>query len=524
MQRIDKIAVRKLAHAGATACFAALGTFTVATGQNSPQAAPAAPGVAATPVTQPSPVEQPTQVGQTAPASPTSSVVQPPAPQGSPTSPSLNNGSPGQPPPVNVASPSTPSAQPYQTAPSQPTGAQPTGGFYPAPPYPTQSGMTQAPPSQPQFGQPEYAQPTYGQPGYPQAAYGQPAYPQPMLGTAPPRAHPIRDLFAGTISALLQGISGGLVGSVSQGVVGSITSWFDRKRQNVAMQYGTPMANPAMAASPSTVPYPPSASNATMGQYPAPTASTTPYTDPSATYPYGAQTAPTSGYLTQAQYGSNPGSAGSAYATSTYQVYDPSTGQLANSGSNPYAAASVGYNGTLYAGIAYEVHAFGAGGTSLPVNAATYVFHTGDRFNVYIRPSMPGRLDVYNINALGKQTQIDSVSTAAGQLITLGPYEFTATTGDESLHLVLSPCSSATLLASTRDIVNVSGSLPAAGGIPLQSCGAPLTRGIAGFETRDIQKVAVDGTTSFALDPIAQAELSSGQVAPREVTIAFHHL
>ena len=166
----------------------------------------------------------------------------------------------------------------------------------------------------------------------------------------------------------------------------------------------------------------------------------------------------------------------------------------------------------------------GAGGTSTPVNAATYIFHTGDRFTVYIRPSMPGRLDVYNVNSIGKQTRIDAVNTAAGQLTTLGPYEFSATTGDETLHLVLSPCSTATLLASTRDIVNVSSTQPVSNALSLQSCNAPITRGLEGVRTRDIQKVAVDGGTSFALDPVSQAELSSGQVASRDVTIIFHHM
>ena len=269
-------------------------------------------------------------------------------------------------------------------------------------------------------------------------------------GRPPPRGRPIRDLFAGTISALFQGTTGGLVPAVSQGVTGPITSWFDRRRRDAALAYADPSV--------------------------------------------------------------------------TVQVYDTVTGQPAAADANPYAFASTGHNHTLYAGMAFEVHALSGGGTAASVNVATYVFHTGDRFTVYVRPSMPGRLEVYNVNSLGKQTDIDSVTTAAGQLTTLGPYEFTATTGDESLHLVLSPCSSATLLAITRDIVNISDTLSAEGAVPLRSCGAPLTRGITGLKTRDIQKIAVDATTSFALDPLAQTELSSGQVVPREVTIAFHHM
>jgi hypothetical protein len=42
-------------------------------------------------------------------------------------------------------------------------------------------------------------------------------------------------------------------------------------------------------------------------------------------------------------------------------------------------------------------------------------------------------------------------------------------------------------------------------------------------QTRDIRKVAVEGMTGFALDPVSAAEFSSGQVTPREVTISFRH-
>jgi hypothetical protein len=63
---------------------------------------------------------------------------------------------------------------------------------------------------------------------------------------------------------------------------------------------------------------------------------------------------------------------------------------------------------------------------------------------------------------------------------------------------------------------------PPSGGLQLASCGAPTPRGLD-VHTRDIQKIAVDGTTSFALDPVSRQELNSGQVTPREATIVFHH-
>jgi hypothetical protein len=203
-------------------------------------------------------------------------------------------------------------------------------------------------------------------------------------------------------------------------------------------------------------------------------------------------------------------------------VYDTQSGQVSSAAGTAYQPAAGGYDGTLYAGIAYEVLALGANGASTQVNPATYIFHTGDRFMVSYRPSMPGRMEVYNINPAGQQSRIDSVTMAAGQLASLGPYQFSNLTGDESLRLVLAPCSSPQLLVATRDIVNVSANASSTTPVQLGNCGAPTTRGLE-VKTRDITKVAVDGGTSFALDPVSHQELSSGQVTAREVNIVFHH-
>jgi hypothetical protein len=63
------------------------------------------------------------------------------------------------------------------------------------------------------------------------------------------------------------------------------------------------------------------------------------------------------------------------------------------------------------------------------------------------------------------------------------------------------------------------------GGVQLSACGAPTTRGIdrKKVRTRDIEKVAVDGTTSFALDPVSHQEQAAGVVETRELTIVFRH-
>jgi hypothetical protein len=219
----------------------------------------------------------------------------------------------------------------------------------------------------------------------------------------------------------------------------------------------------------------------------------------------------------------SPTAANAAGAT---QVYDSRTGQLATGSADPYAAAVSTDEGVVYAGIAYEVQAISADGHSTPINPATHVFRSGDKFTVYYRPSLPGHMKVYNVNPAGKQTLIDASNMAAGQLITLGPYQFTNLSGDESLRLVLAPCSTRQLLASTRDIVRADAAEQAAprtgSAVQLASCGAPTTRGLD-VHTRDIQKVAVDGTTSFALDAVSQQELAAGQVMAREVNIVFHH-
>ena len=309
-----------------------------------------------------------------------------------------------------------------------------------------------------------------------------PAQPLPPQAV-PPKTHRFREFFASTLAAVVQTATGGIVGTLN----GRIMDWFGKKG------YREGYSNP--------------------GMYPAqvdPTQST------AAVDPYGvAET-------NESQPCDYP---------AAEQVYDARTGQLIANGDIPYIAAASGYDDTLYAGIAYEVHALAADGNSTSINAATYEFHTGDKFLVYFRPSLPGRLEVYNINPAGQQTLIEPKDIAAGQLTRLGPYQFTGLTGDELLRLVLTPCSNPLLLATTRDIVLADAGPETtsqmaeqpSGGFQLPSCDAPTTRGLD-VRTRDIEKVAVDDLTTFALDPVSQQEYDSGQVTPREVTIVFHSI
>ena len=401
----------------------------------------------------------------------------------------------------------------------------------------------------------------------------------------PPQSHFFRDLFAQTIAAVLQTTTGGLLGAIT----GRIMEWFTRKGANAAnpnpYAAQTPQyPNPAYGATPAAYPntaYPNSTcQNATFAAAPAPY--TTPPAagypaQPAASYPGAAQTYPSTAYPTAAQSypgttpqtypstaqtypstaqtypataqtypsaaqaypGASPAAPTNVYAAAAQpaqqvaqsyagptQVYDARTGQLVTPDANPYATRDIAMAGALYAGIAYEVHTLGPDGNySTPVNTATYDFHTGDRFMVYYRPSLPGHMEIYNVNAAGKQTLIDSSNMAAGQMVALGPYEFTNDLGEESLHLVLSPCTSPRLITATRDIVKVGASpqpTPGAADVQLGNCGAPTARGLD-LKTRDIAKVGVEGTTSFALDPISPKELKSGQITPRQMTIVFHH-
>lgn len=362
--------------------------------------------------------------------------------------------------------------------------------------------------------------PPPGYPAYPSNTAPMPMPPQPP----PPQSHMIRELFAGTLAAVLQTATGGLIGAVN----GGIMNWFAKKGKAPAQGYAAAGYAPMPAYPASAAPYP-STSYPEASAYPP--AAAPAYPAPESAYPSTAY--PSTPYPTETTY---PAAADQAYASQAggyppgAQVYDARTGQTVTGGDNPYAMPASGYDGTLYAGIAYEVHALSADGRSTPINAATYEFHTGDKFMVYYRPSLPGRMEVYNINPAGQQTLIDATNMAAGQMTGLGPYQFTSLKGDESLRLVLSPCSNPQLLAATRDIVRVDAgpqTMPqmaprTSGGVQLSSCDAPTTRGLE-VRTRDIQKVAVDGMTSFALDPVSQQERASGQVTPREATIVFHH-
>jgi hypothetical protein len=216
--------------------------------------------------------------------------------------------------------------------------------------------------------------------------------------------------------------------------------------------------------------------------------------------------------------GAYPGNAGtypggSVYRNAPTMLADP-------------AQLAAGSSSHIFAGVAYEVHVVDAQGNTAPVDPNAYVFRTGQRFVVYYRPSLPGQMEVFNVNAQGKETKIDDAPMAAGQLAKLGPYEFSGAPGEESLVIVMSPCSTPDLLTHTRDIVAVGAGPAKDAGAPrlrLNACGT-TTRGLnARVRTRDIKKVGIEGPTMYALDPVSDADVASGATAPRRVAIKFRH-
>jgi hypothetical protein len=177
----------------------------------------------------------------------------------------------------------------------------------------------------------------------------------------------------------------------------------------------------------------------------------------------------------------------------------------------------------LQAGMAYEVHLIASNGESRAVDPARHVFRTGDRFRVYYRPTLPGRVEVTNLNPQGKASRIDDVEVAAGQLASLGPYRFVGEAGDETLTLALAPCTSAKLAATTRNIARVGG-LPDPGepALGIQTCQDAKTRGMR-VKTRSIDKATMDGATAFAMDPLTDEEVATGVMAARAVRIRLQH-
>lgn len=372
-------------------------------------------------------------------------------------------------------------------------------------------GQAPPPPAPPPQGSQQFPMPQQLPPvAQPLPAPSTPFDPSNPAGTSP------RFLFAGAVALVAKSVGATVVSSLSQGIV----NWFNTRTGQMAGPQAavTPwMAPPPMAGEmaggypPGTVPgvtppgwIPPAPAGAGMaGAYP-PSAVPPP---PPTTFPPTVAAVP----------GGMPGNAAIGLPPGALQqpgMMSPPSPAVA--GAMPAGAAPA-----LYAGIAFEVHLLGPGGSETTVDPGSYIFHSGDRFLVYYRPSLPGRVRVFNVSPVGEVIPIETLTLAGGELAKLGPYQLTEPAGDEALRLVLEPCSTPELVAATRNIVKATDT-PSGSGVQISSCqtsSAPA----AGLATRNIVKATMDGNTGFALDPVNSQELASGRLAPRETSIAIHH-
>lgn len=357
-----------------------------------------------------------------------------------------------------------------------------------APPSPPGSPQTPAPQQLPAMPMPQQLPP--------QAMAFDPSDPS---GTSP------RFLFAGALALVAKSVGATVVTGLSQGIV----NWFNAR----AGQLG--------ATPPGVAPWmpPPPIGGAMAGTYPG--------SVPGAPFPGSV----TPGMTTPPAMGGGVAGAfppGSVPPPASFPPPGVGPASTMAPGSVPGAmppplpgAMPAGVTPALYAGIAFEVHLLGPGGTETAVDPASYVFHSGDRFLVYYRPSLPGRVHVSNVSPLGEVIPIETLTLAAGELARLGPYQLTDPVGDEALRLALEPCSTPELVAATRNIVKASDTTPGSG-LQISSCQASSAPAAA-LATRNIVKATMDGSTGFALDPVNSQELASGKLAPRETSIAIHH-
>jgi hypothetical protein len=366
-------------------------------------------------------------------------------------------------------------------------------------------------------------------PQMPQAPQMQMGAPAPAQGSVGPS---LKQVFAGTLAAVLQSTGVGVAGVLTQAIGGAITGWFNKPAARLNQAAAGAGTAPGMApAAMGAASMPPGGmgdpSMGMGGMPPGPTG----MPDPSMGMGGMAQSAPAG--MPDPSMGMGgmapPATTGMAgMAPPPGAMGDPSMGMGGMAPSSP----------TIYAGVAFEVHARMPGGSYTPVDPATHTFSTGERFVVHYRPSLPGQVMVMNVNPLGQEKQIDMVNVAAGELARLGPYEFRDNTGDETLRLILLPCRTDAMMASTRDIVRVEDDeAPLPGAAPmaaapaaapagplagLSQCSAPGTRSVRP-QTRDIAKVESEDGTMFALDQVSSQEIASGDLTPREITIAFRH-
>jgi hypothetical protein len=377
-----------------------------------------------------------------------------------------------------------------------------------------------------------FAQGTLPQSNYPQ--YPQPStYPPTYAAPSAPNgaAQPMRSLFAASLAQMAQATGQGAALAVADGLTGALRDWFDRRRVRKAGYAGggqVPQPQYGGGYNPSTMSQPATTDSNYQNQNPNPNPNGGYGTLPAAADPNMPQGTYQGAYQdpNTPQTGPNVPDYSLPSQGSYDPNYSPAIPQSSQQASGQYAGAQPAGAAQLYAGIAYEIHLLGPGGASTPVDPVSYSFRSGDQFRVYYRPALPGQVDVYNVNAAGQNTHIDAVNVAAGELASLGPYEFSDMTGEETLILRLTACVTSSSMNVTRNIVKAHGTSnmgSSAASPQIAACSDVITRGLKPTTVRDIRKATVEGGTSFALDAISPAEMSSGRYEPRQVTITLHH-
>lgn len=354
--------------------------------------------------------------------------------------------------------------------------------------------------------------------------------PQPQPQQQQRRQNPFKQLFAGTLTAVLQTTGVGLVTGLTQMMTGAISNWFNRPRKgqaaNIVADPNAGMgAMPPMAAGT----YDPMA-----GMQPPPMP---PPTDGMQPGSMGGMQSPGPGNPGGGMPGAPPDPMAGMQSPGATPGYPPDAtgGGMQVSGGAQMGRPQPSMPPAIYAGLAYEVQAISRTGATMTVDPATHTFTTGDRFVVMYRPSLPGQVALYNTTfgpdgrPLGPEKLVDTVNVAAGELTRLGPYEFRNNQGREALRLLLTACRNEALMATTRDIVKVDDAPVAAQAaaappaINFQNCSNVATRDVDRPQPRDIVKVSAEEGTIFALDPVSPQEIQAGNIAPRELTLTFNH-
>ena len=124
---------------------------------------------------------------------------------------------------------------------------------------------------------------------------------------------------------------------------------------------------------------------------------------------------------------------------------------------------------------------------------------------------------------IGLLNQAPWIVPRAIERVTLGPYQFVAQPAEEKLRIELRACTvdseAQWAKMASRAIIKVAA---APTSVALPDCEDVATRGTRA-RARSIVRASVDGGTVFALDRLSSAELTSGIVAPRAVTIRLRH-